>query len=89
MLTYRFVLTFVIALIVCASSVFARRWTDSTGKYGVEAEFVALDEGNVRLLRSDGKMISVPIEILSEADRRYVDSMEQPVPTQVARAGTE
>ena len=44
-----------------------RTWTDNTGKFSVEAEFVDIDDGNVRLKRSNtGKVISVPLKRLSD-----------------------
>ena len=49
-----------------------RTWTDSMGKYTVEAEFVDFEGGAVRLKRIDGTEIDVPIEKLIEADREYV-----------------
>lgn len=55
----------------------AREWTDSTGGFRVEAEFVEVKEENVQLRRADGTVISVPIARLSEADRRYLASLEQ------------
>ncbi len=49
-----------------------RRWSDATGKYSVEATFVELRDGNVRIRRKSGRVISVPIDRLSKADQRYV-----------------
>ena len=46
-----------------------RTWTDSTGKHTVEAAFVDLKDGKVRLKKEDGKIITIPIERLSDADR--------------------
>lgn len=50
----------------------ARTWTDSTGKYKVEAEFVDFQDGSVRLRKTDGKMIALPLKKLSAADQRFV-----------------
>lgn len=49
-----------------------RTWTDATGKYKVQAKFVELVEGKVTLERADGKRVVVPLDRLSEADRKYV-----------------
>lgn len=51
-----------------------RTWTDSSGEFTVEAEFVDFVEGKVRLKRTDGRIITVPIEKLSEADQKFVRS---------------
>lgn len=50
----------------------ARTWTDSTGAYRIEAEFVDVIEGNVHLRRTDGSVIAVPLDKLSDADRDHV-----------------
>src|SRR6478736_2549048 len=69
---------------VAASRVFAetqkpqsRTWTDRGGKFTVEATFVELHNGTVGLLRADGKRIDVPLEKLSDADAKYVHSLEE------------
>ena len=53
----------------------AREWTDRTGKFSIEAEFVGLADGRVKLKRADGKAIELPINRLSEADRRYIEQL--------------
>jgi hypothetical protein len=50
----------------------ARTWTDSTGKYKIEAAFVEVKDGAVRLRRPDGRVVKLPLAKLSPADRRYV-----------------
>ena len=50
----------------------ARTWQDSTGKFRVEAEFVDLKGDIVRLKKADDQVISVPLERLSEADRKFL-----------------
>ena len=57
-----------------------RTWTDSTGAYKLEAEFVEEKDGNVRLKRTDGRIVALPVERLSAADQAYVRKQ---------RAGTE
>lgn len=54
----------------------ARRWTDSTGKYTVEAEFVGFKDGKVQLKKEDGKTITVPIDKLSEADQEFMHTLK-------------
>ncbi len=54
-----------------------RTWTDSTGKFRVEAEFVELKDGKVQLRKQDGKVIDVPLERLSAADQEYIKSRRE------------
>ncbi|KAJ2293853.1 cytoskeletal protein binding protein, partial [Coemansia sp. RSA 2706] len=50
-----------------------RTWTDGSGAYTVEAEFLRLDnDGNVHLHKTNGKTITVAMAKFSDADRRYV-----------------
>ena len=49
-----------------------RTWTDRTGKFRVEAEFVAEEEGTVTLRKEDGEEIEVPLDKLSAADQRAI-----------------
>ena len=48
-----------------------RTWTDSTGKYTVEAEFAGMEAGKVSLRKADGAVAVVPVKRLGEADREY------------------
>ncbi len=50
----------------------ARTWTDATGKHTIEAQFVAAKAGWVRLKKSDGSLISLPVEKLSKIDQAHV-----------------
>ncbi|PIA15245.1 hypothetical protein COEREDRAFT_19043, partial [Coemansia reversa NRRL 1564] len=51
-----------------------RSWTDGTGSYTVEAEFIKLDnDGLVHLHKTNGKKISVALAKFSADDRRYVE----------------
>lgn len=45
-----------------------RTWTDSTGKFTVEAQFVSLTDGVVTLKRKDGKEVRMMLDKLSKAD---------------------
>ena len=68
-------LMIVVVLFGAASGAQARTWTDSTGKHSIEAEFVGVEDGKVQLRKVDGSLIAVPLERLSEADRRHVQSL--------------
>jgi hypothetical protein len=49
-----------------------RTWTDKSGKFSVEAEFVEVASGKVRLKLKDGKTVALSLAKLSEDDRMYV-----------------
>jgi len=55
-------------------SVSFRKWTDRTGKFSVQAALVEVRDEVVQLRRDDGKVISVPIDKLSDADQRFLGS---------------
>ncbi|KAJ2483415.1 cytoskeletal protein binding protein [Coemansia sp. RSA 2131] len=58
-----------------------RTWTDGSGAYTVEAEFIRLDaEGNVHLHKTNNKMITVSMAKFSDADRNYVSSVTGQAP---------
>lgn len=54
----------------------ARTWTDSSGKYTLEAELVAFSHGTVVLQRADHELVAISIEALSDKDREYLKSPE-------------
>lgn len=60
---------------VLAAPAVARKWTDSTGKHTVEAEFVAFKDGDISLKYQDGTIHKVSIERLSKADQEFVKSL--------------
>lgn len=69
---------FVVLLLASASDlVFAevRTWTDVSGKFEIEAEFVQLNGENVVLEQEDGKKLTIPLDRLSEKDREHVRSL--------------
>ena len=53
-----------------------RSWTDNTGEFSVDAEFVAISDGAVILRSPTGRTVRVPLERLSAADRAYSQSRE-------------
>lgn len=50
-----------------------RTFTDITGKFSLKARFAGYDSGQVTLEKEDGKKIQIPIEKLSEADRKWLE----------------
>jgi len=49
-----------------------RPWSDTTGKYKVEAALAGVEGGKARLKRADGKIVAIAIEKLSAPDQQYV-----------------
>lgn len=49
-----------------------RTWSDFTGKFKIEAEFVSFEKGMVELKKTDGTTISISITQLSQVDVKYV-----------------
>ncbi|MDO5113083.1 MAG: SHD1 domain-containing protein [Planctomycetia bacterium] len=54
-----------------------RTWTDKSGKFQIEAEFLSRDGSKIRLRLANGKRTSIPIQKLSEEDREYIESLEE------------
>jgi hypothetical protein len=53
-----------------------RTWTDSTGKYQVEADLVGFNDTMVILKKADRQLVAVPTAKLSETDNVYLKSEE-------------
>jgi thiol-disulfide isomerase/thioredoxin len=51
-----------------------RTWTDATGKFSVSAELVGVQDGMATLHSTDGKELKVPLEKLSDADRKFIEA---------------
>ncbi len=66
---HRFALAAVLCL--CAASVAAREWTDSTGKK-FEATLVAIKDQQAYLEKADGTLLKMPLEKLSAADMDHL-----------------
>lgn len=71
----RFALWSAILAVALTTDIAAREWTDTTGKFSVEAELVGVTGDSVRLRRNDGRVIEVPIDKLSARDRSYLESL--------------
>lgn len=52
-------------------------WTDVSGKFSVEAEFVGIDGENVKLLKKDGTTITVPLSKLSATSREQARELHK------------
>ena len=58
-----------------------RTWTDATGKFKVEAEFLGLTDGQVKLRRKDGREVALPLARLSPADQQAAQKLAQEMDT--------
>lgn len=54
----------------------SRLWTDKTGKFSVDAKLIDHNETHVKLQKSDGRVITVPLNILSDADSQFVKDLD-------------
>lgn len=63
-------------LTVDATQALGRVWTDSTGRYSLDAELVAFNDSTVVLKRADHELVAVPIEKLSAPDRGFLKSQD-------------
>jgi mono/diheme cytochrome c family protein len=68
------IFSFMIAMALPAE---ARKWTSEDGRYSIEAELVQRDDANVTLKKRSGETVTVPLERLSEADRRYLLALKK------------
>jgi len=59
----------------------ARTWTDDSGQFSIEAEFVSEADGKVRLRKPDGSIIEVSLAKLSANDRKFVEEQKGPKPS--------
>jgi tetratricopeptide (TPR) repeat protein len=50
-----------------------RTWTDSTGKFTVEARLAGVTAGEARLIKRDGSTIQIPLQKLSDDDQEWVN----------------
>ncbi|TWT97476.1 SHD1 domain-containing protein [Neorhodopirellula pilleata] len=55
-----------------------RTWKDASGRFSIEAELLLIANGNLVLSRADGKLITVAIEKMSQADQTFVKELSQP-----------
>jgi len=49
-----------------------RSWSDKTGKFKIEGSLKSADAKSVQILKSDSKVIDVPVDKLSESDHAFV-----------------
>jgi hypothetical protein len=50
-----------------------RWWTDSTGTFKVEAQFIGCSQDKIRLFKTNGVKIEVPMEKMCMDDLKYIE----------------
>ena len=71
-------LTGILVAVFGAGTAEARIWKDASGKHTIDAEFVELTDGVVKLRKPDGKVQSLSLKKLSKADQDHVASLTKP-----------
>ena len=69
-------LGFVATLFSSAFAAEFRTWVDSSGKHKIKAKLVQASDGQVTLEREDGSQVSIAMDKLSDADRKYLAEMQ-------------
>ncbi len=64
-----------------ASELRAETWTDRTGKFKIEADYVGVQGTSVVLRKADGSTVNVPIDRLSDASRDRAKQLYQAAKT--------
>jgi hypothetical protein len=54
-----------------------RNWTDSSGKYQIEARFVSFQDGTVRLQKVNGRYVRIAYDLLCSVDQDFVLNHDQ------------
>ena len=76
-------------LLATAYPASARKWTDKTGKFSVEADLVQVKGDKAILKKTNGKVIAVPLDRLSAADRRYLATLNDSPTNEPVRPAPE
>ncbi len=61
-----------VCCLLFADQAWARKWTDDTGRFTIDAEFVQVLNGKARLRKVSGVIIGVPLERLSKTDVDHI-----------------
>jgi hypothetical protein len=54
-----------------------RTWKDASGSFEIEAKFSGVTNNVVKLKKKNDKTVSIPLEQLSEPDRKWIDSRKK------------
>jgi hypothetical protein len=70
------ILLFIVLISAPVSGAELRSWTDQSGEHTVEAELVDYDAKSAVLKKDNGRLVTVPINMLSKQDQSYLESEE-------------
>lgn len=70
--------TFALTLVQLAIAQQTRTWVDSSGQFKIEASFEQLSGENVLLKLPDGELKQIPLSMLSDPDKDYVEELTKP-----------
>ena len=73
-----FYLVLLVVSLGMVPTTYGRKWVDKTGRFTIEAEYVAFKDGRVTLKRPDGKQVRIAIGKLSREDREFVYDIVRP-----------
>lgn len=54
-----------------------REWSDSSGKFRIDAELIRVDDKEVQLRKEDGKIVKIPLNRLSATDQAFIRQRAQ------------
>ncbi|MFY8200447.1 MAG: SHD1 domain-containing protein, partial [Pirellula staleyi] len=66
-----------------------RTWSDASGKFKIEAKFIAVEDDKAILLNKEGKRLAIPLAKLSEKDRGYLEAKMGESPFEVIGDATK
>lgn len=66
----------VLAVLLLTTPAWGRQWSDATGRFKIDADLIAFSATTVVLKRTDGELVAVPVERLSDDDREFLKSTE-------------
>ncbi len=69
-----------VILALTAATADARTWTDTKGRT-IEADFVKMDGDKVVVKRSNGKTVSIALNLLSQADKDFIEQQSKAAPS--------
>ena len=64
-------------LFVAFPAAYARKWTDNTGKYSIDADLVAVNHDDAQLKKQNDQIVTVLLSRLSKADLDYLASQQK------------
>ena len=77
------------ACVAIVAAAEARTWTDKSGRFQLEAELVKVEDAKAHLKGSDGQVVVVPVEKLSDADRAFIEKAQKGQPAASDAKGAE